>query len=222
MGHPPTADPPPGGHAQLIADGTTWANAIGAGWNESPECGCELSGSWDGTITAHAVFVGAGMPGTLTVTSMAADVLEPVPTPSFASGRRVRVYHATGGIVRWDALASGACRGQNGGTVALDTTDVDGNPMVELRIEEGAGGTLTYQPTTGSQPELWSPIFNLQCIMGGMPVTLPTTNLLPTWWHYDNPNPPTSTNLNVLEGSYLWVPGPGSSVLWKWKLTRIR
>lgn len=222
MGHPPTADKPPGSHQQLIADATRWAHAIGAGWTETPACGCEVSGAWDGTVTAHAVFEGAGMPGTMTITSRASVVLEPVPTPSHASGRGVRVYHATGGTVRWDALVTGACRGNNGGTMALDTTDVDGNPMAELRLEEDGNGSLIYQPTTGSQPDLWAPIFNVQCTIDGRTITLPTTNLLPTWWHYDIPNPPVSANLNRLKGSYRWAPGPGATVTWEWDLTRIR
>lgn len=222
MGHPPTAEKPPGTHEQLIADATSWANAIGTGWNETRECGCETRGAWHGTVTAHAVFDKAGMPGTMTITSSATVMLEPAPTPSYASGRRVRIYKATGGTVRWDALATGACRGNNGGTMALDTTDVDGQPMLELRLEEGADGSLTYQPTTGSQPDLWSPIFNVQCTMGGQTIAFPTTNLLPTWWHYDIPNPPVSADLNRLKGSYRWAPTQGATVLWQWDLARIQ
>ncbi len=221
-GHPLTAEKPPGTHQQLIADATRWANAIGSGWNETPACGCELGGEWHGTVTAHAVFEDAGMPGTMTITSSATVMLERVPTPGYASGRRVQVYQATGGTVRWDALVSGGCRGNAGGTLPLDEMDVDGNPMLELRLDQDANGSLTYQPTTGSQPELWSPIFNVQCTMGGQSVALPTTNLLPTWWHYDIPNPPVSADLNRLKGSYRWAPTPGTTVLWQWDLKRIQ
>lgn len=222
MGHPPTADKPPGSHQQLIADATSWANAIGSGWNETPECGCETSGAWHGTVTALAVFQGAGMPGTMTITSSATVLLERAPTPSYASGRRVRIYKSTGGTVRWDALVTGACRGNNGGTMTLDTTDVDGNPMLELRLEEDANGSLIYQPTTGSQPELWSPIFNVRCTIEEQTIELPTTNLLPTWWHYDIPNPPVSANPDRLKGSYRWAPALGVTVLWQWELNLIR
>ena len=222
MGHPPTADRPPGTHQQLIADATSWVKAIGNGWNEAPACGCETSGAWYGTVTARAVFENAGMAGTMTITSIATVMLEPVPTPSHASGRRVRVYNSTGGTVRWDAVVTGPCRGTNGGTMALDTTDEDGHPMLELRTEEDANGSLNYQPTTGSQTDLWSPIFNVQCTLDRQTISMPTTNLLQTWWHYDISNPPVSTDPNRLKGSYRWAPGAGVSLLWQWDLSRVR
>jgi len=222
MGHPLTADPPPGGHAQLIADGTTWANAIGAGWNESPECGCAVSGAWHGTVTARGSFVGAGMPGELHVSSHATVMLESVPTPRFASGRRVRTYQATGGQVSWGVIAVGPCRGTLNGGFPLDSLDIDGNPLLELRLEDAGGGATRYQPTTGSWPDRWSPIFTVQCAMSGTQVALPTTNLLPTWWHYDILNPPESADPDHLKGSYVWAPGPGSTVRWEWDLKRVR
>jgi hypothetical protein len=147
-------------------------------------------------------------------------VLERVPTPSYASGQGVEVYHSTFGTVRWDALASGGCRGNAGGIVPLDSLDVDGNPATALRFERVGSGTVSYQPTTGSKPDQWSPIFSVLCDIGGQTVTLPTTNLLPTWWHYEIMNPPTSTDTNRIRGSHLWIPAPGSRVLWEWDLER--
>jgi len=219
-GQMPVAEPAPGVHGDFVILARNWANAIGSGWNESPECGCAVSGAWHGTITAKGSFVGAGMPGELLVSSHATVMLESVPTPSFASGQRVRAYQATGGQVSWGVLATGACRGSASGTFALDTLDVDGNPMAELRLENVTGGGTRYQPTTGSWPDRWSPIFTVQCTISGTQVALPMTNLLPTWWHYDILNPPESADPDRLRGSYVWAPGPGSTIRWEWDLKR--
>lgn len=213
-------DPPPGSHPGLIQQATAWGTAVGRAWTSSPECGCELGGAWVGTVSATGVFVNAGMPGTLMVTSEASVILEKVPTPSFASGRGVEVFHSTFGQARWDALASGACQGNAGGTVPLDSLDIDGNPMTELRLEQDGGGGLTYQPTTGSRPDQWSPVFNVTCTISGQRFTVPMTNLLPTWWHYDLLSPPESTDPDRIQGNYVWVVGPGSSVKWEWDLER--
>jgi hypothetical protein len=212
-------EPPPGSHAGLIQQATDWGTAVGRGWTSSPECGCELGGAWIGTVRAVGEFFGA-IPGTLTVTSEATMVLERVPTPSYASGQGVEVYHSTLGTVRWDALASGGCRGNAGGTVPLDSIDVDGNPAMALRFEQVGSGTVSYQPTTGSMPDQWSPIFSVLCDIGGQTLTIPTTNLMPTWWQYEIMNPPTSTDVNRIRGSHLWIPAPGSRVLWEWDLER--
>jgi hypothetical protein len=179
-----------------------------------------VKGAWVGTVTARGVFENAGVAGTMRVTSSASVVLEPFKTPSWSSGRGVVNYKASAGSVRWDALVSGPCRGNAGGSMPLDTVDVDGNPMIELRLEEAGNGAVSYQPTTGSWPDRWSPMFNLQCTMSGNTLTLPTTNLLPTWWHYNIPSPPTTTDPNRLKGSYRWEVGPGSVVIWEWDLTR--
>jgi len=213
-------DPPPGSHPGLIQQATDWGTAVGRAWTSSPECGCELGGAWVGTVTAKGEFIQAGMPGTLTITAESFMVLEKVPTPSFASGRGVEVFHSTFGTVRWDALASGACRGNAGGTVPLDGLDIDGNPSMELRLEQVGGGAISYQPTTGSWPDHWSPVFNVACDIGGQTISLPTTNLLPTWWHYDILSPPRSTDRNRIRGRYVWIAGPGSTVTWEWSLER--
>jgi hypothetical protein len=222
MGRAPTPEPPPGTLQQLVAQARDWVNAIGAGWTEAPDCGCEVSGAWYGTIKATGVFENAGLPGTMRVTSSATVVLERVETPTWSSGRRVQTYRATGGTARWDALLTGQCRGNAGGSMPLDTLDVDGNPMAELRLEDVGNGAVSYQPTTGSWPERWSPTFNVQCNFSGSVITLQTTNLLPTWWHYNIPDYPTSTDPDRLKGTYRWAPGRGIEVIWEWDLTRTR
>jgi hypothetical protein len=211
--------PPPGSHGGLVQLATTWGRIVGRAWIDSPECGCELDGAWVGWVKAQGTFIGFGG-ADVTVTSRADVVLEQVRTPSYASGSKVENYHSISGTVRWDALASGKCTGNAGGTMPLDTTDIDGHPMAELRLEEVARRTLSYQPTTGSMPDLWAPIFNVRCNFGGTPVTLPLTNPLPTWWQYDIPNPPTTTDPNRLKGTYRWAPSPGSVVIWEWDLER--
>jgi hypothetical protein len=216
----PRIDPPPGTHADLIAQATAWGTAVGRGWRASPECGCVVKGAWIGTVTARGEFVNAGIAGTMRVTSHATVVLEPMETPSYSSGRGVRNYRGAGGRVRWDALVSGACRGNAGGSMPLDSLDVDGHPMIELRLEDVGNGATGYQPTTGSWPDRWGPVFNVQCQISGTTVTLPTTNLLPTWWHYNIPDPPTTTDPDRLKGSYRWEVGPGSVVIWEWDLSR--
>lgn len=217
----PRVEPPPGTHADLVALATAWGNAIGRGWvGAPPECGCTVRGAWQGSVTARGVFQNAGVPGTMHVTSSASVVLQPVKTPSWASGRGVLIYRATGGKVRWDALMSGQCRGNAGGTMPLDRLDVDGNPMLELRLEDAGNGAVSYQPTTGSWPDRWSPMFSVQCTLSGTTMTLPTTNLLPTWWHWDVPNAPTTTDPNRIKGTYRWAPAPGAEVVWEWDLSR--
>jgi hypothetical protein len=215
----PRIERPPGTHADLIAAATAWGTAIGRGWRASPECGCTVRGAWHGTVTASGEFQNAGMAGTMRVTSSASVVLEPDPRPGAGPG--VLNYRATGGRVRWDALVTGACHGNAGGSMPLDTLDVDGHPMAELRLEDLGNGRVKYEPTTGSWPDRWAPIFDLQCNISGAPLTLPTTNLLPTWWHYDIPAPPTTTDPNRLKGTYRWSPSPGIVVIWEWDLSRM-
>jgi hypothetical protein len=65
-------------------------------------------------------------------------------------------------------------------------------------------------------------MFDLQCVLSDIPLTLPMTNLHPTWWMYDLASPPSTTDPDLLEGSYTWLPGPGSSITWRWKLRRLR
>jgi hypothetical protein len=66
-------------------------------------------------------------------------------------------------------------------------------------------------------------MFNVECRSSdGSVLTLPTTNLLPTWWHYDIPNPPTSNHPDRLMGRYRWEVAPGSVVVWEWNLVRTR
>lgn len=218
VGQPPTPDPPPGTHAQFVALAKNWVNAIGRGWSESPDCGCALTGSWSGTVKAHSVI--SGSTGVVNATSNATVVLEPFSLP-VSSGRRVQNYRATGGVVRWDVLVTGRCRGQSGGTMPLDTVDINGDPMAELRLEDVGGGSLSYQPTTGSWPDRWGPLFNVSCNSSGTWVTMPITNPLPTWWHYEIGNPPVTTDPNRLKGSYRWSQGPAVSVLYTWDLQRI-
>lgn len=219
-GQAPVVEPPPGTHAEFVTLARDWANAIGTSWTETPECGCTLSGAWHGTITADGSFLQAGMPGRLHVSSSATVMFEPVPTPSFSSGRRVRNYQATGGQVTWGVFATGPCRGGFNGGFPLDSLDVFGNPMAELRLEDAGGGQTSYSPTTGSWPDRWSPMFTLLCTISGMQLPLPMTNLLPTWWQYDIMNPPESADLDRLRGSYTWIPGPGSAITWVWDLKR--
>jgi hypothetical protein len=45
-------EPPPGTREQLVAQAQDWVDAVGAGWSATPECGCEVTGTWDGTVTA--------------------------------------------------------------------------------------------------------------------------------------------------------------------------
>ncbi len=220
MGVPPVPEKPPLDHGALVGLAKDWVNAIGSGWAEAPDCGCATSGAWYGTVTARGVFQNAGMSGTLQVGSGATVMLEAVDGPSWSSGRRVRNYRATGGVVRWAAIATGACRGTISGTMPLDTLDIDGNPMAELRMEDIGRSEVGYQPTTGSWPDRWSPIFHVQCDMDGTRVPVPMTNLLPTWWHYDLSSPPTTTDLDRLKGRYEWAPGQGVSVVWEWDLKR--
>jgi hypothetical protein len=221
-GRPPVAEPPPGTLADLVALARTWTNAIGAGWTEDPECGCVMGGAWHGTITGTGTFVGAGFPGKLLITSHANVMLEPVPTPSYASGNRVRVYHPTGGHVSWSALPLGGCVGNAGGSFRLDSLHPGEEPLVELRLEDVGRGRTSYRPSTASWEERWSPYFTLLCEVSGTRYTLPMTNLLSTWWHYDIPNPPESTNPDRLQGSYVMIPSPGSMMRWEWDLKRVR
>lgn len=221
-GRPAAAEPPPGTLADLVTLARNWTNAIGTGWTEDPDCGCEMSGVWHGTIKAMGTFVGAGMPGRLLISSHATVMLEPVPTPSFASGNRVRVYRPTGGQVTWDAVALDACVGNAGGTFPLDSLHPGEGPLMELRLEDVDQGRTSYQPTTGTWEERWSPMFTLLCDISGTRIQLPMTNLLSAWWHYDISNPPESTNPDRLQGSYVWIPGPGSTVRWEWDLKRVR
>lgn len=216
MGRPPTPERPPGNHPQFVTLAQNWVDAIGEqNWNASPDCGCTLSGSWSGTVTARGDFVGT--PANITFTASAIVVFEQIPTPSYSSGRRVRNYKATGGIVTWNALASGQCRGGAGGSMPLDTLDTDGHPLAELRLEETDNASTTYQPTTSSWPDRWSPMFNVYCLIDGRWFTFPMTNLLGTWWHYDIPNPPVSADPARLKGSYRQV-SPGATLIWTWDL----
>jgi hypothetical protein len=213
-------DPPPGSHAGLVQMATNWGTKVGRAWSDSPECGCEIDGAWVGTVKAKGTFLGFNGAEKIEVTSRA-DVVLDLPERSRAgSGNSVKNYESIFGTVTWDLLVSGNCRGNAGGSLQLNTRDVDGNPMAELRTEELGPQKLSYQPTTGSQPELWSPIFDVQCTISGTKLTLPMTNPLPTWWHYDVPNYMISTDPKRLKGSYRWVPGPGSLVIWEWDLER--
>ena len=220
FGIPAQREPPPGSHARLIQLATDWGRKVGRAWADSPECGCEIDGAWVGTVTAKGTFTGFGGVETMLVNSRADIVLDAMQTPSFASGKNVRNYRSISGTVYWEALALGNCRGGASGSLPLDTVDIDGNPMAELRLEEVGPRTLSYQPTTGSWPDRWGPIFTVQCNVSGTRVTLPVTNPLPTWWHWDVPNAPTTTDSNRIKGSYRWAPAPGSIVTWEWELER--
>ena len=221
-GHPPVPEKPPGDLGQLVSRAQAWVHAIGNGWTQSPECGCTTAGAWHGTIKASGEFLNTGIPGLMRVSSQATVVFEPIENPSHVSGNRVQNYRATGGIATWDAIVTGQCRGQAAGSVPLDVLDIDGNPMAELRLEIDSNGDIEYRPTTGSLPEQWAPMFTVQCRISGTVLTMPSINMLPTWWHYDIPNPPTSNDPDRLLGRYLWDVGSGSKVLWEWDLKRTR
>jgi hypothetical protein len=225
VGRPPVAEPPPGTRGDLARLAQDWVDAVGAGWTEDPDCGCTVRGAWHGSVTASGNFHGAGMPGDLLVSSSATVMLEPVPTPRGASGNRVQYYHATGGMVQWHVFAVGPCRGSAGGTFPLDTLGgraPDGKPLAQLRLEDVGAGEISYRPSTGSWTDRWSPFFFLHCDYSGTVLDLPMTNLQPTWWMYDLTSPPSTTNPDLLEGSYTWVPGPGSTITWRWSLRRVR
>jgi hypothetical protein len=133
---------------------------------------------------------------------------------------RTQYYKSTGGLVTWAVQASGTCRGAMSGTVPLDTVDVDGHPMGELRIEDRGGRIYAYEPTTGTWPDRWSPLFTVRCTEGTTTVNVPLTNLNPVWWNYDINLPPITTNPDQVRGSYRWNPSPGIDVLWTWDLKR--
>lgn len=219
MGHPLTPEKPPGTRQGLVTMAQDWANAIDRGWTD-PECGCMVHGAWYGTVTARGTFTGVGMPdGTLTVASDALVMFEVDHRWDHRGSPRTQYYKSTGGTVTWSALVGGSCRGGLSGTVALDTLDVDGHPMGELRIEKQANGEYAYEPTTGSWPDRWAPMFTATCAVSGTTVSVPMLNLNPVWWNYDINDPPTTTDPEHLLGSYRWVQ-PGIDILWTWDLAR--
>jgi hypothetical protein len=178
-----------------------------------------VHGAWYGTVSSRGTFTQAGMFGNLTVSSDATVMLEIDHKWDQRGSPGIQYYKTTGGLVTWNAQASAGCRGGMSGTVPLDTVDVDKHPMGELRIEKRPGGVWSYEPTTGSWPDRWSPLFTVRCTQSGTTVEMPMTNLNPVWWNYDGNNPPSTSNPDRLQGSYRWVQ-EGIDVLWTWDLKR--
>lgn len=217
MGQPPTPEKPPGDLPQLVALAQVWVNAMGAGWNADPECGCMVNGGWHGTIKAHGT---AGSPR-LEVSSQATVVFEIDPSWNTLGDPRSQYYKTTGGVATWRVQAIDGCRGIQQGMVPLDVNDVDGRPMGELRLDDNRDGSYAYLVTNGSWPDRWSPLFNVRCGSGTEMVELPTTNLLPAWWQHDLDNLPVTRNPDRLQGSYRWISG-GIDIVWTWDLKRQR
>jgi hypothetical protein len=211
----PMPERPPGTHQELVAKAQDWVDAVGAGWRTTPDCGCKVSGSWEGTVTADFVFQG-GQYGTLRETSRATVRLERY-TSRQLRGDRVTYWKSTGGTVYWEAKATeGACTGMHAGTVPLDGLDPDGYPMAELRLQDLGNGSISYDFTAGLLEKWWPP-FTYRCKFDGQIVDLPDAHHLPTWWHHAFNDLPVSTDPQTVKGTYK-EDFTGGTMVWRWEL----
>ena len=194
-----TNQPPPGTHAQLVADAQAWTDAIGDGWPVKPDCGCKPHGSaWEGTVKAWWELRTAEM-GILTETSEA-TVRFVIDSSYDTTDDPAEYWKSVSGTIKWQTSnVGGQCRVSASGTVPIGL-GADLNPMATLREEQGDTSGSKFSVAIGPWPDAYVPEITWRCPDHNIPTTLLGVGLI--WWNHDGPTGMVSPDGETMRGSY--------------------
>ncbi len=207
-------EPPPGTHAQMVADAQAWVDAMGAGWQVLPDCGCKPHGSaWEGTVkmTWHLTAPEIG-----TVTETADATVRFVIDPSFdITDDPATYWMSVGQTLKWTASnVGGQCRINASGSLPV-IRGADENPLAILREEPDAAGVLRYSVALGPWPDQYQPIITWDCPEHDLQAPMLSMNI---WWSHEMAGM-VSPDGETLKGTYHGAMGPSTAVYtWDLKL----
>ena len=211
-------EPPPGTHADLIRQGTEWANTVGTkGWTATKECGCDVRESgYVGRVTTQ-----------FTVKTERVSIEESATAnvyfsidPDMSNDVPQDYWHSTLGAIQWSSHVVGECHGDFSGTTPMGLGG-DDNPMATLSFDPertppffmvaiGPWQTQHYQQGTVKcdSKEVPTQIWGFPMHVG-------------VWWMHAPTGMPLVGDGSDISGSYSQNFGPAATGLWNWSFRRV-
>jgi hypothetical protein len=201
-------EPPPGTHAELVANAQAWTDAMGDGWPVRPE----HPSAWEGTVKAWWELRTPEL-GVLTETAEA-TVRFAIDSSYNTTDDPAEFWKSVSGRIKWaTSNVGGKCRVTASGSLPVGLGG-DLNPMANLREEQGEDNTLKFSVAIGPWPDAYTPRFSWRCPENTVPATLLGVT---TWWYHDVNTGMLSRDGETMKGRYQSPMGP-AVMSWEWDL----